>query len=432
MRLSARQWAIVALGAGAALPVGVRVPYAATGTLPIDVLVWTFLVVTLVLTGNREWKGLRRDAVARLLVAYLAASAASLPIGIAAYHNTTGVRSYLYGVAIVANFAAGYLILRGTDDVKLVLRAFVASIGVVSIGLNIYLLQSGILENPHSFHNSRFITTLVYGWPNAFSVLLVIAALMAVYFLLTATTTPIRIVYGVLAASLAVCLILTFSKTGWVSAAVAAWVLLLRFWSWRRQLALVGFLLAAGVGLYFVGNESLRMQLFTIETLTERFTIVADVFRYTNPLYILVGSGSQPLETLLRAHANVQIAPTVGLATLSPHDEFVNVLVKGGIASLVLFVAALVVVMLRLRRVVRQPDGLDSMLFRYWQAASWAVIASLFTGEELRYWPLAAAFWLVAGASVHHLPPRPTALAARADRQRTAGTSAAVTSKPLG
>jgi O-Antigen ligase len=426
LRLTAREWAIVALGAGAALPFGVRLP--STGTLPVDVLVWPVLVVALVLTGNREWAGLRRDNVARLLAGYIIASAASLPIGIITFHNTTGVRSFLYGAVIVANFAAGYLIFRSLDDLKLLVRAYVVSIGAFSLGMDVYLLQSGALVNPHSFHNSLFIIAAIYGWPNAFSVLVAVGLVMAVHLLTSATGRERIAFYAVLTASLAACLILTFSKTGWVCAAVAAWLLVFRFWSGRRQLAAVGGLLTAGVVLYFVGNESLRTQLFTVETLTERFRIVADVFRYVNPLYFLVGSGSQSLETLLASHADVEIAPTVGLATLSAHDEFVNVLVKGGVVSLICFVAALVLVMLRTRQLARAADT----FWRYWYASSWAVIASLFTGEELRYWPVGIVFWLVAGASLNVALRRTSETPENADRQPGLWVDSRVASKPIG
>jgi hypothetical protein len=427
LRLTGRQWAIVALGAGLALPFGFRAPFASTGTLPVDVLFWPFLVAGLVLTGNREWSGLRRGRAARLLLGYVAVSAISLPIGIAAFHNTTGLRSYLYGVAIVANFAVGYLILRSIEDVKLLLRAFVVSLGLISIGISGYLLERGVLVDSHEIHNSKFITTLVYGWPNAFSVVVAVALVLAFYFLTHAVTRFARAAYAVLAASLAVCLVLTFSKTGWVCAVIAAWLLLLRFWSWRRQLALVGAVVAGAIALYWFGNESLRTQLFTVETMTERFTIVVDVFRYVNPLYIVVGSGSQALELLVAGHADVTIAPTVSLATLSPHDEFMNVLVKGGIVSLVLFVAALAVVMVRAYRL----NSVDP-IFRYWHAAAWAIMASLFTGEELRYWPLAALFWLVAGASAHPLARARTGATNGSVVEAAEAIRAPVASKPVG
>jgi O-antigen ligase len=278
--------------------------------------------------------------------------------------------------------------------------AFVASIGVVALFLDAYLLQAGILASVHSFHNSRFISSLVYGWPNTFSVLLAVALILCGYVIASADNTNLRRVYAVLAIGLAACILLTFSKTGWVALAVAIWLLWMRFWRWRYQALVLAAIAVIATVLLVVGNTSFRIQVFTIGTLQERLQITVDVFRYVNPLVILGGSGSQNLETLL-AQTHAELVPGVPLASLSPHDEFMNVLVKGGIVSLALFVAALAIAVLRARDLVRHADRDVARFFRYWYAAAWAVIVSLFAGEELRYWPVAAMFWLIAGATTH-------------------------------
>ena len=421
--------AIVVLGAGITLPFAVPQPRSTTGDVPVDLAIWPIVVIVLVLTGNHEWVALRRDPLARLLLAFMIVGALSIPIGVMAFHNSAGVRSYVYGVGIISNFAAGYLILRDIDDLEIFMRAFVGSIGVISIGLNGYLLSQGILRSVHEFHNSHFFSALVYGWPNAFSVVLAVALIMAIHVIVAAGSTWVRRAYVVLAISLGACLILTFSKTGWAALALASWFLFLRTWSWKRQLTLIAVIAVLGVILYFLSNNSFRTQVFTIETLTERLVIVVDVFRYTDPLYLIIGSGSQSLETLLAGHADVTIAPTVSLATLSPHDEFMNVLVKGGIGSLILFVIAIVVVMLRSRALAGSSALTVAMFFRYWYGAAWAVVISMFAGEELRYWPIAALFWLIAGAMIHFVSdPGPERLgeaepARRPATARDAGTT---------
>jgi O-antigen ligase len=400
LKLTTRQWLTVALGAGAALPFSLPAPGGRNSVVPLDLVIWPFLVAALVLTGDREWKGLRRDPIARLLAAFLGVSAVSLPFGVVAYHNGEGLVSFAYQVLIVCNFAAGFLVLRRIADVQLLTMAFVASIGVVALFLDAYLLQAGILASAHTFHNSRFISSLVYGWPNTFSVLVAVALILCAYVIASTDSTNLKRAYAVLAIGLAACILLTFSKTGWVALAVATWLLWMRFWRWRYQALVLAAIVVIGALLLVVGNTSFRIQVFTIGTLQERLQITVDVFRYVNPLVILGGSGSQNLETLL-AQTHAELVPGVPLASLSPHDEFMNVLVKGGIVSLALFVAALAIAVLRARDLVRHADRDVARFFRYWYAAAWAVIVSLFAGEELRYWPVAAMFWLIAGATTH-------------------------------
>jgi hypothetical protein len=408
VKLGPRRWGIVALGFG--LPIPYAVPWlgSGSGSLSVDLFIWPFVVGALVLTGSREWSGLRRDLVQRLLAAFVLVSALSLPIGIALYHNIDGPRSFAFQVALLLNFPAGYLILRTLDDIDLFIRAFVASIGVVSIALSVYLLQAGILESVHSFHNSSALRDAIYGWPNGFSVLAVVGLVMSVYVIATAQTRLVRGAYLALAIGLGASLILTFSKTGWVAVAVALWLLWLRFWSVRRQLLLLAGVAAVGVVLLIVANDSFRMQVFTLATLRVRFQFVAVVLQRVNPLVLLAGSGSQSVATLARQFANVQLVPGVTVGGLGAQDEFLNVLVKSGAIGLVLFTIALVIVVLRTWRLKMGADGRIAHLFRYWLAAVAAIVASMFSVEELHYWPVGAIFWLMAGAAVHLITsPKP-------------------------
>ena len=403
MKFDLRRWGIAALGGG--IPITFAVPSLGfrTGHIAIGLFVWPFLVGALVLTGPKEWVALRRDVVARLLLAFVIVSALSLPIGIAIYHNLVGPRSFAYQVALMLNFATGYLILRRLDDVDLLIGGFVASIGAIALLVSIYLLQAGVLGSVHSFHNSDALKTAIYGWPNGFSVLIAVALVMCLYVVATVDRRMMRRAYTALAIGLSACLILTFSKTGWLVTAIALWLLWLRFWSIRRQLLLLAGVVVASLVLLFASNESFLMQVFTLGTVDERLRFVAIVFRHVNPLILLTGSGSQSLEALLAPFAHEQVIPGLSVGEISAHDEFINVLVKTGLLGLILFVAVLVKVMLRTRRLKRSADSRVAQLSRYWYAASWAVIVALFSIDELHYWPVGAFFWMLAGAMVQLL-----------------------------
>ena len=398
-----RWWGICALGAGIPIAFAVHSRSGGAGSISVDILVWPLLVAALVIGGSREWAVLRRDVVARLLLAFLIVSALSLPIGIALYHTLDGPRSFAYQAVIMLNFAAGYLILRTADDIDLLVRAFVASIGVLSIALSLYLLSAGVLGSVHSFHNSNLLMSTIYGWPNGFSILVAVGMIMALYVSSTAQTRNVRAAYVVLAVGLGLCSILTFSKTGWVAAAVGLWLLWLRFWSFRRQLLLAAGSVVIGVTLLFVANESFRMQVFTLGTLEVRLRFVWVVLTRLNPIILLAGSGSQSLDILTRPFTNVDLLNGVLVGGLGPQDEFLNVLVKSGLLGLALLVAALIVVMWRARRLRMSPDIRVAHLFRYWYAASWAIVVSLFSVDELHYWPVGAVFWMMAGAMLHLL-----------------------------
>jgi O-antigen ligase len=401
-----RWWGIVVLGAGLPLPFALSLREGASGSISVDLVVWPLVATALVLGGSREWRGLRRDIIGRLLLLFVIVSAASLPIGYALYHNLDGPRSFAYQVVLMLNFAAGYLILRTIDDIDLLIRAFAATIGVMSLALSIHLLQAGILWDVHQFHNSDTLAATIYGWPNGFSVLLAAALVLSLYVISTAKTRLVRRVYIACAISLAVCLVLTFSKTGWVAVAVALWLLWLRFWSFRRQLLLLSGIFATSVILFVLlsSNDSFRMQVFTLGTLEVRLRFVAIVIRHVNPLILLAGSGSQSLDTLTKPFANVDILNGITVGGLGPQDEFLNVLVKTGVVGLALLVAALAIVIVRTWRMKTNADSRTAHLFRYWYAAAWAIVVSLFSVDELHYWPVGALFWLMAGATVHLLP----------------------------
>jgi O-antigen ligase len=370
----------------------------------VDLFIWPLVVGGLVLAGSKEWVGFRGDVVARLLLAFLVVCALSLPIGIVQYHNLVGPRSFVYQVVLVLNFGAGYLILRRLEDIDLLIRAFVASTAAFCLVLSIYLLQAGILGSVHEFHNNDALQKAIYGWPNGYAVLVAVALVMCMYVISSAETRLVRRAYLVFAFVLSACLVLTFSKTGWVAFGVALWLLWLRFWSVRRQLLLLGGLVIAGLVLLLAANDSFRIQVFTLGTLYLRLRFVEVVLDHMNPLILLAGSGSQSLGTLTAPFANEQLIPGMSVGGLGAQDELLNILVKNGLLGLILLVAALVVVMWRTRRLTMSADSDIAHLFRYWYAASWAVIASLFSVEELHYWPVAAVFWLMAGAMLHMLP----------------------------
>ena len=388
---------------GAGLPIPYALPWGSQASISVGLFIWAAVVAILVVTGPKEWAGLRRDWVARLLLAFAVVGALSLPIGIAMFHNLDCPRSFVYQAALLLNFATGYMILRKLDDVDLFIRAFVASIGAIALPLSIYLLQTGILEDVHGFHNSDALKAAIYGWPNGFSILVVVALVMCLYVISTATTRLVRRAYIVLAIGLSACLILTFSKTGWLALAIALWPLRIRLWSVWRQLLLVAGLAAILFVLERV-SRNFRETIVNLGTFLERLRIVATVLRHINPIILLTGSGSQNVQALVAPYASEQVEPGLSLGGLSAHDELLNVLVKTGLVGLLLLVAALVFVTLRARRLAMSGDGRIAKFSHYWYAASWAVIASLFTVDELHYWPVGAVFWMMAGVMVHLLP----------------------------
>lgn len=415
MKLDLRRWLIVVLGAGLPIPYAFHPPGDSSSYVAINLLIWPVVAGGLVLTGHLERARLQRDLVARLLLAFVVISAVTVPFGLLTYHRWSGPVSFSYQVLILLNFVVGYLVLRGLEDIELLIRAFVASIGAVALPLAIYLLYAGSLEKVHLVHNSSALRSFVYGWPNGFAVLLAVSFVMCLYVISTAGNRLVRRIYVLLGIALGACLILTFSKTGWVAVVLALWLLYLRFWTVRRQLLLLaGAVLSGTVLLFahdlrrtaidFVSNESFRMQVFTLDTLLERFRFLLVVLRDVNLLTIITGSGSQSVETLLASHAHDQLIPGVTVGSLSTHDEFLNILVKSGLIGLVVFVTALVLVMLRSRQLAYSTKSRDAQLFRYWYAASWAVVVSLFAGEELHYWLVGALFWLMAGAMLNRTP----------------------------
>jgi hypothetical protein len=395
-----RRWLIAILGATLPIPFAIPVPESRTGHVPVDTLIWPVAIVILLVISPHEWAILRRDRLARLVLAFLAVSALSLPVGLIVFHNLDGLRSYGYQVVLMANLVAGYLFLRSLGDVELLLKSFVAATGVVAIALAGYLLRAGILASVHAFHNDLALINTVYGWPNAFSVLLSSALVMGLYVISTARTRSERIAFAVLTAGIAVCSLLTFSKTGWVALALALWLLWLRSWRVYWQLLLLAGLFVAGVVVLHYANESLRTQLFTLGTLNERVLILANVLRDVHPLILIFGSGSESVQTLLIPYANQILVPGVTMGSRSTHDEFLEILVKSGVLGLVLFVWALAVVMLRIRKLASIASGRLQQLSRYWYAASWATVISLLAGEQLHYWPAGALFWLMAGALI--------------------------------
>src|SRR5438132_2335530 len=284
----------MALGAVASLPVA----FHNSGSFPVAAALTPFVVGALLFTGEPAWHRLRNERVARLLLLFLIFGAISLPLGPLVFHKLEGLRSYAYQLALVLNFAAGFLVIRSWDDVKDFMRGFVAASGLIATGLTIYLLKAGILFDVHSFHASEALTA-VYGWPNGYAVALAVALVMCVYLIATAESTVMRRAFWVLGAGLAACMLLTFSKTGWVVFAFAAWLLWIRYWRPWQITAVASAILILLLTLYVFSNDSFRTQLYTVGTLQERYLIIASVFRYVSPLLFLSGSGGVNIEPLL-------------------------------------------------------------------------------------------------------------------------------------
>jgi lipopolysaccharide/colanic/teichoic acid biosynthesis glycosyltransferase len=403
MSQARRRWLIAALGAGLPLPYALHLPGNSSSYVAIDLVIWPVVAGALVLVSPKDWRRLWHDTAARLLLAWVVVGALSVPFGVLVYHSLSGLVSYAYLVVILLNFAVGLVALRSVDDVNALIRGFVASLGVVALLLSAYLIYAGALERVHIIHNSPALRAFVYGWPNGFAVLLAVALVMCLYVISTFRRGTFRWFYTVMALGIGACLLLTFSKTGWVALLVALWLLYLRFWRLRYQLLLLGAI-ASVIVVLSLTNESFNKQIFTLATLSERVSFLLVVLKDVNPLTLVFGSGSQSVETLLAGHAQDQLIPGVTVGSLSTHDEFLNTLVKTGLVGLAIFVAVLVFVMLRNWELTRSKDTDGSRLFKFWYAAGWSVLVSLFAGEQFHYWLLGALFWLMAGASANWLP----------------------------
>ena len=403
MRLNLRRGLIVILGAGLPIPYALHLRGDSSSYVAVDLLLWPIVAGALVITSREKWWLLCRDALGALLLTFVVISALSVPVGYFVYHSSSGALSFAYELLILANFIVGFAALKRDEDLELLVRSFVISLGTIASVLSVYLLAVGEIGRVHVVHNSPALRALVYGWPNGFAVLLVVGLVMGVYLLSKSSTRAARIFYGVLVGGLGLCVLLTASKTGWVAAALAAWLLQIRFWSVRRQLTLLAVIALGGIALLFAGNESFHKQIFTLDTLNERLRFLILVIRDVNPLVLLFGSGSQNVETVMAAHASEILVPHVTVGSLSTHDEFLSTLIKTGIFGLIVYVAALGTAMWRSWRLAAAGDAPSGRLFRYWFAASAGVMVSLFAGEELRYWLVSALFWLMAGAAAQRV-----------------------------
>ena len=405
MKSDLRRWLIFAIGAGLPLPFAFPIPGMATGRVPIGAIFLPFLGLALLVLGSREWAVLRRDRVAALLLAFAIVSSFSLPIGVMAYGNLNGIRSYVYQLVLLFNFVLGYFALRKVEDVKLFMRGFVASLALVSTVLTGYLIAAGNLVDPHTFHNSDALRAAISGWPNGFAVLITVAFIMALY-VTTITSGWMRRTYIGAAVMLAACELLTFSKTGWIAAAIALWLIYLRYWNLRLQLAIVVGLALAFIGFFYVANPSFKEQIYTLGTLAIRVQFLAVVLTHVNPFILIIGSGSQSVETLMAGYAHQKLPSGISVADLSSHDEFLNVLVKDGLIALVLLAIAVVTIVLRNRRLTRDPSPEVTQLYRYWYAATLAIVVTLFAGDYLHYWLVGAMFWAMSGGAVHYFHAR--------------------------
>lgn len=418
MRLDLRRWLIVVLGAGLPVPYALHLRGDSSNYVAVDLLLWPIVAGALVITSREKWWLLYRDALGALLLTFVLISAVSVPIGYLVFRSSSGALSFAYELLILSNFAVGYAALRRDEDLDLFVRSCVISLGTIASVLSVYLLAVGEIGRVHVVHNSPALRGLIYGWPNGFAVLLVVGLVMGLYLVAKSSTRASRIFYGVLVGGLGLCVLLTVSKTGWVVAALAAWLLWLRFWSVGRQLTLLAVIAIGGLVLYFAGNESVRMQIFTLDTLTERLKFLILVVRDVNPLVLLFGSGSQNVETVMAAHSSEILIPHVTVGSLSTHDEFLSTLIKTGVFGLIVYVAALGTAMWRSWRLAAAGVASSGRLFRYWFAASAGVMVSLFAGEELHYWLVGALFWLMAGAAAHRVAAVATVDERRGDEMK--------------
>ena len=108
----------------------------------------------------------------------------------------------------------------------------------------------------------------------------------------------------------------------------------------------------------------------------------------------------------MAGYAHQKLPSGISVADLSSHDEFLNVLVKDGLIALVLLAIAIAIIVLRNRRLTRDKDPDVAHLYRYWYAATWAIVITLFAGDYLHYWLVGAMFWAMSGGAVHFVHAR--------------------------
>ncbi len=408
-----RPWTVGSVAAvvfGAALVLPFQFPIPGLDAVPltaqIGAVAAAFLLLPVQLAGDAAQP--RPGSGVRLAVLGLAIGAAiSWAAGVLRYGFALGAAlSLVNWVALGALVVAGQVLYTTERRISVLLTSWATAYAVASAVVTTFLISRFGLELLTSTNRGTFQAagrSLFITWPNYFGTA---AAVAACVFYGRILTKRARLGSWIGLFVLLATIIMSFSRTSWVACAVALAVMTVTRGHLRRAVPVVA-LSALLVVVATMQLPVVRYQFFATLTagssqqlsVLERLTFGAEAIRlwWESPLF---GIGFRRFDEFANVLQLVSASGRPDVTIGSVHNEYLSVLLKGGLLSGVAFLIFVVVAVNLLRRASRDDrQGLASgYLGIIGLGITTVLLVAGFATESFRTLSVSAPFWVLVGA----------------------------------
>lgn len=409
MRLSIRKSTVILLMAIAlALPIIIEFRFGEGVrfyNIPVGGVFCTIIGLFYFLLLNKEPYSRLSGFVHACIVALIAVGFFSVFVGILYNGDPSGLFSFIYQLILLSFFYLGFLLLRTSEDLLIFFRGIVITAGIFSILLIFYILQAGLYDDIHALHNDIYLMRNFFGWPNAYGCFLVVVLMFNLSLLSFIRPRKSKLLYRVFGVVFIIGILLTFSRSAYLVALLAILTWIFKQSGKMKKVLTLG--LAAIIGAVALSLfPELSEHLLYSRTAEVRFlyleTIINNV-EIMGIMGVLIGYGYQSTYVITSKYSSEDIIAGLSYEEMSTHNEYLTMMLKSGLFALILFCLILIAVAWNTYKVSKKhPNPAVRNIFTHWLCVLVPLLLSLFVMENLRYWPIAITFWMLAGSLLNY------------------------------
>jgi hypothetical protein len=391
--------------------------------IPVGAVGCTLFGIRFYLRSKRICDRVRSDQLFKLLRIFVIVSAISVAIGLIRYQNLGGLRSFAFQLLLLCFCMLGLLLLRGNEEIVAFLKAIVITTALSCFLIVGFLIRTDSFPNLFAMHNDASLMATIFGWPNGYGCFLAVALVFTLDLFSSVTRRAAKCFYGGSVAILSVGILLTLSRSAYVTATLG-----ILFWAVKtpgKLKKILVFVFMSCILLYALTLFPEIPGLVTnLDTGEERLAFSQMLLEDSSLSQIVVGHGYQNIEVYTRERAGESIIPGLAFETMSTHNEYLTMFLKAGGIGFVVFAWILFLIVKRAYKISsRSGNVLTRRIFGIWLCALIPLLVSMLVQENLRYWPIAVVFWMLAGSSMNFQPISSTTASDARNRVRVNVTS---------
>lgn len=317
-----------------------------------------------------------------------------------------GLFSFLYQLFLFSHVFVGNRLLRSYNSVVTLTSGIVLMMALTGIFVllqfdlfqsldNLLQLKSHYMNCGDSYESGQLLEG-IFGWPNCFATFLAVCILFAFHLSVISQTLWQKTVFTIVTLELITLIIITFSRTGWITLFIAILSFIVFRMQPKRIVKKLSVVLPVLLLLYWLTGyygQLLMGNLTNLVSLFIRLDFFAKVLAINDPASYFIGNGFLSADALFVGRGDSVIDHVI-----SAHNDYMSILLRVGLPGLMLYIGLLSICFRKTLRgtKINSIPGMQRFLC-LWAGVSLAFFASGFTQESMRFWPISGTFFLISG-----------------------------------